>query len=291
MRKAIGPLSVLSLSAVLGCGSISKTFTAPAVSKSISPEFNRYHGPYGPPNVLFIGDSVTAAWLTPAVLAQNPTWHVAPVPTDTQSQADAPHYTTVDLLNGMPAALDSCKQCTVVEILAGTDDYILSQNEFIEVPCPNIQPSGGDAEFPPSLQTTCQNIQSMVTAAQNQCKAVVVGTIPPLGPTFTNPQVNEEIDDSALYLYGDVDGLNSTILYAYGNGGKQGVLPGGGPVVAAVDYHAVLANQPGPLESYTPAYTDDGINPNAAGGQLMVQQLNAVLKQMGEEQPLPFVRR
>jgi hypothetical protein len=70
----------------------------------------------------------------------------------------------------------------------------------------------------------------MVAAAQNRGKAVVVGTIPPEGPNFQNPQIAQLFSDVALYLYNDLGGLTGTILYTYGNAGKQGVLPGGGPV-------------------------------------------------------------
>jgi hypothetical protein len=254
-----------------------KTVAAP---NAVNLEWNRPTGPITSPEVLFIGDSITTAWLTPAVLAAHPYYHLAPPPTDAQSKADAPNYTTADLLKGLPGALKSCPQCVVTEIMAGTWDYLSGNNEFVESGCPNPP----FLQFPPDTQNTCQNIEAMVTKAQSHGMAIVVGTLPPLGPSAEVTKLLGYSD--AEYVYGDIQELNYTILSTYGDAGKQGVLPGGGPVVAAVDYHAALVDPNDPDEAlYLPADTSDGINPSAAGAQVMVEQLEAVLKAMGEDMP------
>jgi lysophospholipase L1-like esterase len=209
------------------------------------------------PTVVILGDSIVNAWLTPAVLAANPQWTVQGSP------AGVAYETTTQVLAREPQALALHPDILVLEV--GTWDM-------------NIPGQIGD--FCVSVPQPCHNVVYMINLAQAAGAYVIVCTIPPWG---NGPAATSLANDQPVTT--NMGRYNYYLYYAgHGNSGDPAVTNPN--AVASVDMYGVLANvtnwwSPGPplitFDPYVPAYTSDGLNPSAAGGQVMTQALQAAI--------------
>jgi lysophospholipase L1-like esterase len=209
------------------------------------------------PSVVILGDSIVNAWLTPAVLAANPQWTAQGTP------AGVVYETTTQVLAREPQALALHPDILVLEV--GTWDM-------------NIPGQIGD--FCVSVTLPCHNVVSMINLAQAAGAYVIVGTIPPWGngPAATALANDQPVTDN-MYRY-------NYYVYNAGHGNSGDPAVTNPNAVALVDMYGALANvtnwwSPGPplitFDPYVPAYTSDGLNPSAAGGQVMTQALQAAI--------------
>jgi hypothetical protein len=158
----------LSLILLAGCG---YPITEKATT-SLQPHGVGYGGPTKglthEPTVVLVGDSVMGAWLTPEVLAANPTWTA-------QTSAQGVKETTGQILARLPAALALKPQVIVLQ--AGTWD--MDPPVQYDYMCMTVAET--------TAPTPCANIASMVSEAQNAGIYPIVCTIPPGGPQTSVP--------------------------------------------------------------------------------------------------------
>ena len=209
------------------------------------------------PTVVILGDSIVNAWLTPAVLAANPQW------TAQGSPAGVAYETTTQVLAREPQALALHPDILVLEV--GTWDM-------------NIPGQIGD--FCVSVTLPCQNVVSMINLAQAAGAYVIVCTIPPWGdgPAATLLANGQPVTDNM--------GRYNYYVYEAANGNSGDPAVTNPKAVSLADMYGALADvtnwwTPGPplltFTPYVPAYTTDGLNPSAAGGQVMTQALQAAI--------------
>jgi lysophospholipase L1-like esterase len=210
------------------------------------------------PTVVILGDSIVNAWLTPQVLAQHPQWI---------SQGSPPgvvQETNTEVLAREPQALALHPDILVIE--TGTWD---------------MNDVGGD--MCTGIPQPCYNVVSMINLAQAAGVYVIVCTIPPWGngPAATLLATGPVTSNTSWYNY---------YLYYAGHGNSGDPAVTNPNAVALADMYGALANvtnwwSPGPPEftfdPYVPAYTSDGLNPSAAGGQVMTQALQAAIAASG----------
>ena len=223
-----------------GCGG-----TVSTLSTTEHPKYERMPPAVANPSVLIVGDNIVNAWCSATLLARNPTWACQGSPAGVRQE------TTTEVLARFPAAVFAHPKTIVIE--AGIWD--------INADAPNIGMN------PCNVSTACANIQAMITEATNAGIAVIVCTIPPWaeGPAAT------EYSDSEFNLQhgADIGYFNQFIL----------------ATPSAVDIYTPLAmnvlDPGGTLDDatdvYNPLYTDDGVGPNTAGGQVMTQALQKAL--------------
>jgi hypothetical protein len=207
------------------------------------------------PTVVILGDSIVNAWLTPQVLAQHPQW------ISQSSPAGVVYETTAEVLAREPQALALHPDILVIE--AGTWDLANPDQD---------QPSicGGQPFITP-----CQNIQTMVTNAQAAGIYVIVCMIPPWGDGPLATQIDQTNPPGFDYSRG---GNAGWLAYGLGFPTEGGVT--NNPHL--VDFYQLLSDggYTSPAEDafvYLPQYTTDGVNPDAAGGQVMTQALQAAI--------------
>jgi hypothetical protein len=258
----------LTLALLAGCGGYRQN---PQPTKSELPNNVGYGGParrMTAPRVTFVGDSVMASWLTPAVLAANPTWTA-------QTSANGIQETTQDILARFPAALALKPAIIVIE--AGTWSM-----------APSDEPSwmcnyGADDPIGPGLDNPCDDIGSMVSDAEVAGVYAIVCTIPPwgLGPTAT--QIDASDPPAANYTREDNVGSFNFAL-------RDIEYPANFVPVGFADFYGYLngtSNDPNPwweFESeddvdylYDPAYTTDGVTPTPAAQLQMVAMIQALI--------------
>lgn len=202
------------------------------------------------PSVVIIGDSIVNAWCSAALLAQNPKWACQGSP------AGVTQETTTEILARFPKAISASPKTIVIE--AG----IWDMNED----APNVGMN------PCNDSSSCANIQSMITEATNAGIAVIVCTIPPWGSGPAASALNSPDSEANVnHTFVDVPDFNAAVMATIG--------------ATHVDMNSVLAwgNQGQGDDEYeffyvyNPLYTNDGVNPNTAGGQVMTQALQTAL--------------
>jgi lysophospholipase L1-like esterase len=225
--------------------------SAPPTSTSQQPSYERMPAAVANPSVLIVGDSIVNAWCSAALLAQNPKWACQGSP------AGVPEESTAEVLARFPKAIAAHPKTIVIE--AGTWDLN------------SIATNDGDEPNCATPQDPCANIAEMVREANNAGIFVIVCTTPPWGsgPAATdNGSLEADLEHEK-----DINEFNITIMAM----AASNVIP--------IDMYALLAepvnDQQGdtsPLtDIYLPLYTDDGIDPNTAGGQVMTQALQKAL--------------
>jgi hypothetical protein len=189
------------------------------------------------------------------MLAANPTWVCQGTPEGVVQE------TTAEVLARFPAAVALNPQTIVIEV--GTWDLNELASDIGTAPCQGQEP------------TPCQNIQSMITAAQAAGIDVVVCTPPPwgVGPLATD-NGSQVADDQHEQ---DMSAFNINII---------GMGDTSTPSVSPVDMYALLAEPiddfPGGMcdtdcDVYLPGYTVDGVDPSAAGGTVMTQAVQTAI--------------
>ena len=241
-----GLLAMLVL-LLTGCG----VSTAPPAAQA--PNYERRPPAVANPSVLIVGDSIVNAWCSAALLAQNPTWACQGSP------AGVPQETSAEVLARFPKAVAASPKTIVIE--AGTWDLnSAGTNE------PNIA-------ICDSVTYICANIKAMITEAVNAGIQVIVCSTLPWG---AGPAATDNGSPAADNQHGeDISDFNVTVL--------GDAVPN---LVQAVDMYAILAepidDYPGDMcevncDVYLPSYTDDGVNPNTLGGQMMTQAVQTAL--------------
>lgn len=231
--KRILPFGLLL---IMGCGPL----PVPTEKPHIVQEAVGIHDP----TVVIVGDSTVNAWLTPQVLAANPLWVAQGSPPGVVEE------TSSEVLLRFPAAV--ALHPNVIVILAGVWDMA------------PVDEGGGyllctEEDNYPSDQTACQNFIAMVQQAQAAGIYVIIGTLPPWG----EGPLSDEIGSDPLRV-GNIAVFDDWLETEWANQG-----------VTIADFHAALSlpGEPGVDEGagqvYVPADTDDGVSPNAAGGQAM----------------------
>jgi lysophospholipase L1-like esterase len=217
------------------------------------------------PSVVIIGDSIVNAWCSAALLAQNPTWACQGSPAGVRGE------TTAQVLARFAKAIGASPKTIGIEAgIWDIEEFALAEPlEYTgEGPNPCID---NNPAYPPPSPTPCANIQQMITEATNAGISVIVCTIPPWGqgPAATNPSGLEMINHD-----GDIIDFNRVIM------SMAAPAQGSQPAVATVDMYKALETFPPGDDAYVyyyyvyyPTYTDDGVNPNSAGGQVMTQAL------------------
>jgi hypothetical protein len=222
-----------------GCGYSPKKLTPEDVTGPVK-------GVIHDPTVVLVGDSTMTAWLTPDVLAANPLWTAQTSPVDFQESS-------TQILARLPLAI------------ALHPDIIVLEGEVWDMapvtPTPYLECI---YETYPD-QPVCTNLQSMVSEVRNAGIYCIVATLPPwgVGPLST------EIGSSPIRV-DNIVAFDTWIDQQIGDSGA-----------AIVDFHTPLSI-PGPLNTagggvYLPAYTVDGVNPDAAGGQVMTMLAQAAI--------------
>jgi len=184
------------------------------------------------PKVVFIGDDITADWFP-----QGAIWINKGISGQTSGQVLARFQT--DVIDLHP---------DIVNILVGTYD-VATYPAFWDPVC---GPATG-------AYATCENVSAMIAMAQAANIKVMVGTLPPFGP---GPLATKLAGGSPA----NVGTLSGTIgLYDRNLGLQAGFELGGfsPDKVVLVDYAAALAA--------VGQWTDNGVDPNAAGYQVMTE--------------------
>lgn len=194
------------------------------------------------PRVVIVGDSTMTAWLTPAVLAANPLWTAQTSPLDVQE-------TSTQLLARLPLAIGLHPDVIVLE--AGVWDLVQPQVNGGYLLC--------TAESFPD-QVICNNVITMVHDIQQAGIYCIIVTVPPwgVGPLANTESIDTQLQEDNILTF------NKWIISTYSDNAYVSIL----------DFHTLLAGPPIPGVVnlvYVAAYTDDGVNPNAAGGQVMTQ--------------------
>jgi hypothetical protein len=200
-----------------------------------------------------------SSWLTPAVLAANPSWTA-------QTSANGIQETTADILARFPAAI--ALQPQVIVIQAGTWSMAPPANQ------PSWMCNYGGPDDPP-LDNPCDDIGSMVSLAEQAGIYAIVCTIPPwdVGPLATEIDATDPEPQDRRYNVGSFNFALRDIEY-----------PANFVPVGFADFYGLLtgtSTDPNPWWEflaedsvdyfYDPAYTDDGVNPNTSAAQpLMV---------------------
>jgi hypothetical protein len=199
------------------------------------------------PTVVLVGDSVMGSWLTPAVLAANPTWTAQTSPPGVQE-------TTTQILARLPAAIALHPKIIVLE--AGTWSTTWA-----------CQVSDTGAQIPGP--GPCLDIADMVGEIQNAGILSIVCTVPPWGIGPLQEQLDNDDSANTAARQGDIFGLNYYIVYQFGyptylNIGEKFDLYG---LMGGWDTYA-----------YNPQYTTDGVNPNSTAGALIVQSVQQAIQ-------------
>jgi lysophospholipase L1-like esterase len=243
--KRLLPVSVLLLT---GCGGM---MSAPPTSSSQQANYERIPAAVANPSVLIVGDSIVNAWCSAALLAQNPRWACQGSPPGIRQE------TTTEVLARFPKAIAAHPKTIVIE--AGTWDLN------------SISTNDGDQPTCSTTTNLCANIEAMITEATNAGIVVIVCTTPPWGAgsaATDNGSLEADLEHEK-----DINEFNVTIMAM----AASNVIP--------IDMYALLAesvnDQQGDTSQltdiYLPIYTDDGIDPNTAGGQVMTQALQKAL--------------
>lgn len=244
--KHLLPVYLLLLA---GCGGMT---SAPPVPPTVHPNYQRFNpDAVKSPAVLIVGDSIVNAWCSAALLAQNPTWACQGSP------AGVPMETSTEVLARFPKAVAASPKAIVIEV--GSWDLNSMATNGITDPCNTA---------------LCANVRSMIAEATNAGIDVVVCTTPPWGAGPAATDNGSPAADDAHER--DLSSFNITVV----------TMADSGDAVWAVDMYALLAEPindfPGDMctgdcDIYLPSYTDDGINPNTLGGQMMTQAVQTAL--------------
>lgn len=260
-------LCALATLILAGCASGNQSLPKPATQPDLSPRVSPTVSPVtlpllkashvqSPvhPQVVVIGDSIVNAWLpTPPV-----GWAVLGTPDGVTEE------TSAEVSARFPQAVALDPDVIVLEV--GTWDV-----DFMDFTI-----DGNVCDDPGA---SCQNITNMVNMAEAAGIPIILGTMPPWGNGPLAEQINPQNPVDTL------NHLNQFILH-YG-GGLPGIQPTNPPAapypagVYVVDYHAFLAipGENGQSDDfadsdgdiYVASYTNDGVNPNSVGAQIMTQ--------------------
>jgi lysophospholipase L1-like esterase len=213
------------------------------------------------PTVLIVGDSIVNAWCSAALLAQNPTWACQGSP------AGVPMETSTEVLARFPRAISASPEAIVLEV--GTWDMLADAPQIYVDPCD-------------TTENSCANIQAMITEAANAGIQVIVCTIPPWG---NGPAADEfDTEDSLADIWHEFDDIPDFNAAIMATAGAQHVdinsaLVWGSQGVGDLYYEFPYI--------YNPQYTDDGINPNTLGGQVMTAAVQSALAAQSASIRLP----
>jgi hypothetical protein len=197
-----------------------------------------YFAPPPGPTVVILGDSIVNAWLTPQVLAQNPTWAAQGSP------AGVVEETSSEVLARFPAAIALKPQ--IILILTGTWDMTPTGSGMLE--CTDETIIG---------QPLCSKIEEMVQEAQAAGIYCIFGTLPPRG-TDVDPSGEDEQINANINLYNHFFADN---FYHYST-----------EVPQFAEFHQALAIPVDGFDdgvAYEPQYTTDGVLPNSQGAAVM----------------------
>lgn len=242
MKRLLPAMLVL----LTGCGG---TMFTPSTTQQ--PKYERMPPAVANPSVLIVGDSIVNAWCSATLLAQNPKWACQGSPAGVREE------TTTQVLARFPSAISVHPKTIVIE--AGIWDMLASSTQIGVSPCD-------------TTENSCTNIQQMITEATNAGIYVIVCTIPPWGSgaaasALDSPDAESDIN----HVFVDVPAFNAAVMATMGAThvdmnsalvwGNQG---------SGDDYYEFFY-------VYNPMYTDDGVDPNTAGGQVMTQALQKAL--------------
>jgi hypothetical protein len=226
---------------ILIAGCASSSSTTGRVGTAAAAQYARSAERY--PYVEFVGDDISAG-LVSAAGANYPNWKC----TDCQAGA-----TTSVALAGFAAVV--AKKPDVIHILIGTYDIV----------------TPAYANDPDCGQNSCQNLSAMLSMANAAGIKVVLGTIPPFGVGPLAQQLSPNGQGTFEQFYWN----RSLQLWP---------LDGTSHADRIVDYSTALANpatikdDSGP--SYQPNLTDNGVDPDAAGYQVMIAQAQAAIQSL-----------
>jgi lysophospholipase L1-like esterase len=240
--KIFAVVSVLLLT-VIGCGGRSPVVaTTTPVASAPAPI-----APVNPPNVVFLGDSITynwgQSWASPD-FAEFPQWtDKGIVGNDSGEMVDRFQTDVVDL------------HPDIVVILAGTNDVY-----------PGWQLCDGmGTGYDGKNWDTCHNIAYMVTQAKLNGIKPILATIPPWGCADPKCALASNADGSQD-RYARINALNGFVK-SYGQ--QQGLV--------VVDYWSALVAPD--QQHYQTALTVDGVHPSPAGYVLMTPLVQAAISQ------------
>jgi hypothetical protein len=227
------------------------------------------------PTVVLVGDSVMAAWLTPAVLAANPSW---------QAQTSAPgvEETTAQILARFGSATAVHPDAIVIE--AGTwnmGEATSCGGDTLDRP--GTDPRGTEAAESSGANTPCDDILSMINEAQAAGIYVIVCDLPPWGQGPLQQQIDLADPPAPGYTrQTNVNWFNISL-----NQYEFHASPLQPPPTGYIDFYGTLGNAPDPIWlneppdtfylSYAPEYTTDGVNPDAAAAQVMTQAVQTAI--------------
>jgi hypothetical protein len=198
------------------------------------------------PQVEFVGDDVSAGLVA---YAQNPMWHCDDCAQSAESGA---------VLANFAAALTT--KPDVIVITTGTYDF------------PQTSLAGTfdeDCKLPDGI---CTSVMAMVAQAQAAGIKVIVNTTPPFS-----------VSGSAASQYDNCCNVGDEIQNSQSGWNKQlsTLFPKGGSVTLVDTASAIEQSVTGPLgfpiHQFTIGYTDNGIDPNAAGYAVMEPLISAAI--------------
>jgi lysophospholipase L1-like esterase len=200
------------------------------------------------PKIEFVGDDISQGLIA---YAANPLWLC-----DDCQQGQ----TSTQALAGFSAAIGT--KPDVILFVIGTYDLVPVSGQPAWVVACGAQ------------DITCNNLQSMITQGQAAGCQIVIGTIPPwgVGPLATSLDPNSIVPDL-------LPKWNQHLMDSYGT---SALVPSTIPVI---DFDTALAQQLPSTDPpmtvngpYIASYTNNGVDPNSAGYQIMVQLIQ---KQLG----------
>lgn len=235
---------LLVLAALFGCGTSGTSGTGTEHPNEVGvggPAKALIHNP----TVVIIGDSVVQAWGSQNT---NPLWTFQGSPAGVQE-------TTEQILARFGQATALHPDIIVIE--AGV--YDVAQWAAMAG-----TGTGGVSPCTAPVPNACTNIQQMITEATNAGVYVIVCTIPPWG-------IGPAAGVITVAHASDIQIFNETFISSL--------------TVAVFDANGVLFDNGYPnglgeiqIYLYSPNYTTDGVNPNAAGAAVMTQALTIVVQ-------------
>ena len=192
------------------------------------------------------------AWLTPAVLAANPTWTAQTSPQGVQE-------TTTQILARLPQATALHPNIIVIE--AGTWNTLWTCDY------------SGPSDYPVG-PGPCTDITAMVSEIQAANIYPIICIPPPWGVGPLQEQIDNNDPAITATHQQDLGGLYYALDYQLGYPTYVDM--------GKVEFYSLLGT---PLPdygttlsmAYSPQYTTDGVNPDAAAGQQMVTAVQAAI--------------
>jgi hypothetical protein len=209
------------------------------------------------PTVVFVGDSVMSAWLTPAVLAANPGW-VA------QTSAAGVEETTAQIRARFPTALALHPKMIVLE--AGTWS--------MTIPSTNYPDNYDVCTWPNTEDDPYGDVACMVQEAQGADVYIIICAIPPWGIGPLQEQIDNNNPATTTATQEDISGFYYDLIYQLGYPTYLGM--------GKVDFYTLLGgdvdNPTTGGRVYLSADTVDGVNPDSAATPSMVTAVEAAIR-------------